>query len=60
LNIYKLKPVKTVYLINLINKIYRNNKNKIVNTGFVKCKILKIHRSNTLLKKHFKYLKFTS
>ena len=59
LNICRSKPIKTTHLVNLINKIYGNNANKIVNTGFVKGEMLKTHGSNTLLKKNFKNLKFT-
>jgi len=59
LNICRSKPIKTTHLVNLINKIYRNNSNIIVNTGFVKGEMLKTHGSNTLLKKNFKNLKFT-
>jgi len=59
LNICRSKPIKTTYLVNLINKIYGKNKNKIVNTGFVKGEMLKTHGSNNKLKKNFKNLKFT-
>jgi len=59
LNICRSKPIKTTYLVNLINKIYGNNRNKIVNTGFVKGEMLKTHGSNSTLKKNFKNLKFT-
>ena len=60
LNICRSKPIKTTYLVNLINKIYGNNINKIVNTGFVKGEMLKTHGSNNMLKKNFKNLKFTN
>ena len=59
LNICRSKPIKTTHLVNLINKIYGNNKNKIINTGFVKGEMLKTHGSNSLLKKNFTNLKFT-
>ena len=59
LNICRSKPIKTTSLVNLINKIYGNNINKIINTGFVKGEMLKTHGSNNLLKKNFKNLKFT-
>ena len=59
LNICRSKPIKTTSLVNLINKIYGNNINKIINTGFVKGEMLKTHGSNSLLKKNFKNLKFT-
>ena len=59
LNICRSKPIKTTHLVNLINKIYGNNKNKIINTGFVKGEMLKTHGSNSLLKKNFRNLKFT-
>jgi len=59
LNICRSKPIKTTHLVNLINKIYGNNINKIINTGFVKGEMLKTHGSNKLLKKNFKNLKFT-
>jgi UDP-glucuronate 4-epimerase len=60
LNICRSKPIKTTHLVNLINKIYGNNTNKIINTGFVKGEMLKTHGSNKLLKKNFKNLKFTN
>ena len=60
LNICRSKPIKTTSLVNLINKIYGNNINKIINTGFVKGEMLKTHGSNNLLKKNFKNLKFTN
>ena len=60
LNICRSKPIKTTYLVNLINKIYGNNINKIVNTRFVKGEMLKTHGSNIMLKKNFKNLKFTN
>ncbi|MDB9826138.1 NAD-dependent epimerase/dehydratase family protein [Candidatus Pelagibacter sp.] len=60
LNICRSKPIKTNNLLNLITKIYGNNTNKIVNTGFVKGEMLKTHGSNSLLKKNFKNLKFTN
>ncbi|MDB2341966.1 NAD-dependent epimerase/dehydratase family protein, partial [Candidatus Pelagibacter bacterium] len=60
LNICRSKPIKTTYLVNLINKIYGNNTNKIVKTGFVKGEMFKTHGSNNLLKKNFKNLKFTN
>jgi len=60
LNICRSNPIKTTRLVNLINKIYGNNTNKIVNTGFVKGEMLKTHGSNKLLKKNFKNLKFTN
>ena len=60
LNICRSKPIKTNNLVNLITKIYGNNTNKIVNTGFVKGEMLKTHGSNSLLKKNFKNLKFTN
>jgi len=59
LNICRSKTIKTTSLVNLINKIYGNNINKIINTGFVKGEMLKTHGSNNLLKKNFKNLKFT-
>ena len=59
LNICRSKPIKTTHLVNLINKIYGNNRNKIINTGFVKGEMLKTHGSNSLLKKNFVNLKFT-
>ena len=60
LNICRSKPIKTTSLVNLINKIYGNKINKIINTGFVKGEMLKTHGSNKLLKKNFKNLKFTN
>jgi hypothetical protein len=57
LNICRSNPIKTTRLVNLINKIYGNNTNKIINTGFVKGEMLKTHGSNSLLKKNFKNLK---
>ena len=60
LNICRSKPIKTTHLVNLINKIYGINTNKIINTGFVKGEMLKTHGSNKLLKKNFKNLKFTN
>jgi UDP-glucuronate 4-epimerase len=60
LNICRSNPIKTTRLVNLINKIYGNNTNKIINTGFVKGEMLKTHGSNKLLKKNFKNLKFTN
>ena len=60
LNICRSKPIKTNNLLNLITKIYGNNTNKIVNTGFVKGEMFKTHGSNSLLKKNFKNLKFTN
>jgi UDP-glucuronate 4-epimerase len=60
LNICRSKPIKTTHLVNLINKIYGNNINKIIKTGFVRGEMLKTHGSNKLLKKNFKNLKFTN
>jgi UDP-glucuronate 4-epimerase len=60
LNICRSKPIKTTNLVNLINKIYGNNTNKIIKTGFVRGEMLKTHGSNKLLKKNFKNLKFTN
>ena len=60
LNICRSNPIKTTNLVNLINKIYGINTNKIINTGFVKGEMLKTHGSNKLLKKNFKNLKFTN
>ena len=58
LNICRSKPVKTITLVDLIEKIYKKSSNKNL-TGFIRGEMLKTHGSNNLLKKNIKNLKFT-
>ena len=58
LNICRSKPIKTITLVNLIEKIYKKSSNKNL-TGFIRGEMLKTHGSNNLLKKNIKNLKFT-
>ena len=58
LNICRSKPIRTIDLVSLINKFYKNKKNQLIQTGAVKGEMLKTHGSNKLLKKNFKGIKF--
>ena len=58
LNICRSKPIKTITLVDLIEKIYKKSSNKNL-TGFIRGEMLKTHGSNNLLKKNIKNLKFT-
>ena len=58
LNICRSKPIRTIDLVSLINKLYKNKKNQLIKTGVVKGEMLKTHGSNKLLKKNFKGIKF--
>jgi len=57
LNICRSKPIKTLTLVSLIEKIYKKSSKKNL-TGFIRGEMLKTHGSNTLLKKNIKNLKF--
>lgn len=57
-NICRSKPIKTITLVGLIEKIYKKSSNKNL-TGFIRGEMLKTHGSNNLLKKNIKNLKFT-
>ncbi len=57
-NICRSKPIKTLTLVSLIEKIYKKNSKKNL-TGFIRGEMLKTHGSNNLLKKNIKNLKFT-
>ena len=58
LNICRSKPIKTITLVDLIEKIYKKSSNKNL-TGFIRGEMLKTHGSKNLLKKNIKNLKFT-
>jgi len=57
-NICRSKPIKTLTLVSLIEKIYKKSSKKNL-TGFIRGEMLKTHGSNNLLKKNIKNLKFT-
>ena len=59
LNICRSKPIKTIELVKIIEKIYRKHSNKKY-LGVIKGEMFKTHGSNKLLKKNFKNIKFTS
>ena len=54
-NICRSKPIKTIHLVQLIEKIFKKTV-KIRKIGFVKGEMLKTHGSNSLLKKILKVL----
>ena len=58
LNICRSKPIKTITLLNLIEKIYKKSSKKNI-TGFIRGEMFKTHGSNNLLKKNIKNLTFT-
>ena len=58
LNICRSKPIKTLYLVHLIEKIFKKTV-KIHKIGFVKGEMYKTHGCNNLLKKNFKNISFT-
>lgn len=59
LNICRSKPIRTTKLVSLMDRIYKNTKNKIINTGFVKGEMLKTHGSNKKLNENFNEIIFT-
>ena len=58
INICRSKPIKTLILVSLIEKIYKKSSKKNP-TGFIRGEMLKTHGSNNLLRKNIKNLKFT-
>ncbi len=59
LNICRSKPIKTIELVKIIEKLYRKHSNKKY-LGVVKGEMFKTHGCNKLLKKNFKNIKFVS
>ena len=58
INICRSKPIKTIHLVQLIEKIFKKTV-KIRKIGFVKGEMLKTHGSNKFLKNNFGRLVFT-
>tara|TARA_B100001057_G_C22798386_1_gene930587 strand:- start:170 stop:1120 length:951 start_codon:yes stop_codon:yes gene_type:complete len=59
LNICRSRPIKTIDLVNILKRNFRNKKLKIQMTNFVKGEMLKTHGCNKKLKKNLKNIKFT-
>ena len=61
LNICRSKPIQTLKLVSLINRIYKKKENmNIILKGNVKGEMLKTHGCNKKLKQFFKSFKFTN
>ena len=59
INICRSNPIKTTRLVSIIKKIYKKSF-RVDKIGFVNGEMLKTHGCNKLLKKNFKYTKFTN